>query len=93
LSLGGRDLGKVAISFAMPAGIAVADLPVVPSRLDSGRVEIDTDCELEVLSRLTNWALKERVSLTGLSVMHQTLEDVYLRLTHEALTSDEEACS
>ena len=67
--------------------------PAVPSRLDSGRVEIDTDCELEVLSRLTNWALKERVSLTGLSVMHQTLEDVYLRLTHEALTSDEEACS
>jgi len=29
----------------------------------------------------------------GLSVMRQTLEDVYLRLTHEALTSSDEVRS
>jgi len=92
-SLGGRDMGKVAISFTMPEGIAVADLPVTPSCLEGLRVEIDTDCELEVLSRLTRWALEEKVSLAGLCVMRQTLEDVYLRLTHEALTSKDEVHS
>ncbi len=92
-SLGGRDMGKVAISFTMPEGIAVADLPVTPSCLEGLRVEIDTDCELEVLSRLTHWALEEKVSLAGLCVMRQTLEDVYLRLTHEALTSKDEVHS
>jgi len=92
-SLGGRDLGHVAISFTMPEGIAVADLPVVPSCCEGLRVEFDTDRELEVLSRLTNWALDEKVSLAGLSVMRQTLEDVYLRLTHEALTSSDEVRS
>ena len=92
-SLGGRDLGHVAISFTMPAGVAVADLPVVPSCCEGPRVEIDTDCELEVLSRLTTWARDENVSLAGLSVMRQTLEDVYLRLTHEALNSVDEVLS
>ena len=92
-SVGGRDMGKVAISFTMPEGIAVADLPVTPSCLEGLRVEIDTDCELEVLSRLTRWALEEKVSLAGLCVMRQTLEDVYLRLTHEALTSKDEVHS
>lgn len=89
-SLGGRDLGKVAISFTMPAGFAVADLPVAPSCIEGARVEIDTDCELEVLSRLTTWALDKNVSLAGLCVMRQTLEDVYLKLTHEALNSNDE---
>jgi ABC-2 type transport system ATP-binding protein len=90
-SLGGRDLGQVAISFTLPEGLAVADLPVSPSCCQGLRVEIDTDCELEVLSRLTSWALDEKVSLAGLSVMRQTLEDVYLRLTRETLTSSDEA--
>ena len=77
----------------LPDGVAVADLPVVPSCCEGPRVEIDTDCELEVLSRLTTWALDENVSLAGLSVMRQTLEDVYLRLTHEALNSVDEVLS
>ncbi|MFZ1063174.1 MAG: ABC transporter ATP-binding protein [Acidimicrobiales bacterium] len=92
-SLGGRDLGQVAISFTMPVDVAVADLPVTPSCCEGRRVEIDTDCEVEVLSRLTRWALDQHVSLAGLSVMRQTLEDVYLQLTHEALTSTEESRS
>jgi ABC-2 type transport system ATP-binding protein len=90
-SLGGRDLGKVIISFSMPSGISVTDLPVAASCCQGERVEISTDCELEVLARLTNWALAQGVRLAGLSVMRQTLEDVYLALTREALASSDGA--
>ena len=82
-SLGGRDMGKVAISFTMPEGIAVADLPVTPSCLR--RTTRGNRHRLRARSSLAidHWALEEKVSLAGLCVMRQTLEDVYLRLTHE----------
>jgi len=92
-SLGGRDLGKVAISFTLPSSVAVTDLPVTPSCCQGQRVEISTECELEVLARLTSWALAKDVQLVGLCVMRQTLEDVYLGLTRESLTSSEEVRS
>jgi len=88
-SLGGRDLGKVAISFSIPPGISVTDLPVAPSGCQGQRIEISTDCELEVLSRLTSWALVKDIQLVGLSVTRQTLEDVYLGLTRESLASSD----
>ncbi len=83
-SLGGREFGKVVISFTLPEGVAIADLPVQTSRCAGGKVEVDTDCEIEVLARLTNWSMESHHSISGLSVMRQTLEDVYLKLTHDA---------
>ena len=44
-------------------------------------MEIRTDKEIEVLARLTTWALDGQVNLIGLTVERLTLEDVYLRLT------------
>jgi ABC-2 type transport system ATP-binding protein len=83
-SLGGRDQGRVAIRFTLPHGVAVADLPISPSNVDGVAVEINTDDELVVLNRLTNWAIEQKLALAGLSVTRETLEDVYLALTHQS---------
>jgi ABC-2 type transport system ATP-binding protein len=81
-TIGGRDVGTATIRFRLPAGIAVDELPV-PARSDDGSaVEIHTDEELAVLHALTGWAQQREVQLTGLTVSRNTLEDVYLRLTH-----------
>jgi ABC-2 type transport system ATP-binding protein len=78
--LGGRDAEAARISFRLPAGASVADLPV-PARLDEGLAVVRTNEETRVLHALTGWALDAGVTLDGLSVARPTLEDVYLRLT------------
>jgi ABC-2 type transport system ATP-binding protein len=82
-SLGGRDHSQVTIRFSLPDGVEPADLPVAPSGLDGGVVDIDTDDELVVLGRLVNWALERELALPGLSVTRVTLEDIYLNLTRQ----------
>ncbi len=79
-SLGGRDTGTCCIRFALPPGTMASDLPVLVSDAAGDAVEIRTDKEIEVLARLTNWALEQGVALVGLTVERLTLEDVYLRL-------------
>jgi ABC-2 type transport system ATP-binding protein len=83
-SLGGRDQGRVSIRFTLPPGVAMADLPIAPSHVDGAAIEINTDDELTVLNRLTSWAIERQLALVGLSVNRETLEDVYLALTHQA---------
>lgn len=83
-SLGGRDQGRVSIRFTLPHGVAMADLPMTPSHVDGAAIEIKTDDELVVLNQITNWALERKLALAGLSVTRETLEDVYLTLTHQA---------
>ncbi len=80
-SLAGRDLGEVRIRFALPEGVEASELPVGPVRVVEGLVELRTDAELDVLHRLTGWALERGVPLIGLVLERLTLEDVYLRLT------------
>jgi ABC-2 type transport system ATP-binding protein len=86
-SLGGRDVGDATIRFRLPPTTALSGLPATVTTVaavtvsDTGAVEIRTDKEIEVLARLTTWALDEQVNLTGLTVERLTLEDVYLRLT------------
>ena len=57
-SLGGRDVGEATIRFRLPAGTGVGDLPDPATVSGNGAVEIRTDREIEVLARLTNWALR-----------------------------------
>ncbi len=83
-SLGGREFGKVVIAFNLPEGVAVSDLPVTLTRCCEGNAEIETDNEVEVLARLTSWSVASKSPLSGLSVTRPTLEDVYLKLTHDA---------
>jgi ABC-2 type transport system ATP-binding protein len=80
-SIGGRDSGTVTIRFALPAGVAVADIPVPVASVDDGLVHVSTDDELTVLYSLTGWALEHGHALPGLAVMRTSLEDIYLNLT------------
>jgi ABC-2 type transport system ATP-binding protein len=83
-SLGGRDMSGAVIRFRLPGGQPVAALPVQPSSVSAGVVEIRTDQSVEVLRVLTNWAVEEGTDLLGLVCERITLEDVYLRLVgHE----------
>ena len=59
--------------------------------MEGTKVEIRTDQELEVLHRLTGWAIEQGVPLVGLSVERLTLEDIYLRLTGTEPSLDAEA--
>ena len=43
---------------------------------------------VRVLQALTTWAVVNEVELTDLNVARPTLEDVYLKLTSDELTSD-----
>jgi ABC-2 type transport system ATP-binding protein len=91
-SLGGRDAAKARISFALPPGCTIADLPVaaVPANVAAGPraglVTVETAEPTETLHRLTGWALEHGWVLAGLTVERPSLEDVYLRLTDQADT-------
>ncbi|HLJ07691.1 MAG TPA: AAA family ATPase, partial [Acidimicrobiia bacterium] len=80
-SLGGRDRGEARIRFRLPPGTRPESLPVTPTSVEDGHVEVHTSEEVAVLAALTTWALREGVALSGLTVERLTLEDVYLRLT------------
>ncbi|MDX6207861.1 MAG: type transport system ATP-binding protein [Frankiales bacterium] len=84
-SLGGRDTAAAHITFQLPPGVAVDELPDPPETVTpAGTVVLRTEDELRVLHRLTGWALARGVDLAGLSVDRPSLEDVYLQLTRTA---------
>jgi ABC-2 type transport system ATP-binding protein len=84
--LGGRDADRARISFRLPPGVSVADLPA-PAGVRGGAVVIETAQPTEELHRLTGWALQHGVTLQRLTVGRPSLEDVYLRLTRHGAQS------
>jgi len=80
-SIGGRDLGAVTIRFRLPEGVSVEELPMMAEPAGDGHVVIHTGDELRVLHDLTSWALAGGYALAGLSVLRESLEDIYLGLT------------
>lgn len=88
--LGDRELRPATIRFRLPAGTALGDLPpgVEPSESPDGELELTTPTPVEVLNRLTGWALERGVDLAGLEVHRPSLEDIYLELTNEAPEDD-----
>jgi len=83
-TLGGRDRAMSDISFALPAGAALCELPDELSsvaRLSDGRVHIAASEPARPLHVLTRWALENDRDLGDLTVGRPTLEDVYLQLT------------
>jgi ABC-2 type transport system ATP-binding protein len=87
-SIGGRDAGHVTISFRLPDGVAVSELPVTPSAVTADVVAVETEDEVEVLYRLTGWARSGGYALPGLGVERRSLEDVYLQLTGDPVHGD-----
>jgi ABC-2 type transport system ATP-binding protein len=84
--LGGWDAEHARITFTLPPGVALADLPV-PATRDNGCVVIETAQPTAELHRLTSWAVRHDLMLSGLTVDRPSLEDVYLRLTRDAALS------
>jgi ABC-2 type transport system ATP-binding protein len=82
-SLGGRDKGSSRIRFVLPPGTQASDLPVQGSNAAGNAVEIQTHDEIEILARLTTWALENGVALSSLTVERLTLEDIYIRLVDQ----------
>src|SRR5580658_8186837 len=82
-TLGGRDLARARISFALPDGYSAADLPVQAADGENGRVIVEADEPTELLHRLTGWALAHGTTLPGLTVDRPSLEDIYLSLRSE----------
>jgi ABC-2 type transport system ATP-binding protein len=83
-SLGGRDLAEAAISFRLPPGGSLEDLPGgLPSqpRLQDDHVLLRTSTPTVTLNLLTGWAVGRGEELEALTVSRPSLEDVYLQLT------------
>ncbi len=83
-TLGGRDHAASAVSFTLPAGRSMKDLPtelVAATRLHGEVVQLTTREPARLLHVLSGWALDQGVELHDLTVGRPTLEDVYLRLT------------
>jgi ABC-2 type transport system ATP-binding protein len=81
--IGGADRAVTAIGFRLPDGVEPSELPVAAAQLEGGEVRVETGSVVETLNTLTGWALERRLALDGLEVRPPSLEDVYLRLTHE----------
>lgn len=83
-TLGGRELGTTNISFQLPAGYSLTELPssVLAGALTEGRrVTVRTERAIQALGDLIDWARDRGIDLPDLSVTRPSLEDVYLELT------------
>jgi ABC-2 type transport system ATP-binding protein len=83
--IGGRDTAPTEIAFALPAGVALGELPALDgadvTEPAPGRVRVSTPEGLRAAHVLTGWALERGHELRGFAVSQPSLEDVYLRLT------------
>jgi ABC-2 type transport system ATP-binding protein len=91
--LGGRDSGQARITFTLPSGYTLSELPLAAASAN-GRVVVQTTSPTHALHELTGWAMRHGTELAGITVDRPSLEDVYLRLTNDcALASAREGSS
>jgi ABC-2 type transport system ATP-binding protein len=86
-TIGGRATDASTITFRLPDGRSVADLPALPAPVTAGSdgvAEIVHEDPVRVLQPLTTWALQHGYTLSDLTVHRPTLEEIYLRLTRES---------
>jgi ABC-2 type transport system ATP-binding protein len=84
-TLAGRDRAAYQITFSLPHGVAIDELPAPPGsarELDqSGRVQIESERVMPMLRTLSDWAIEHSYDIPDLLVRRPALEDVYLSLT------------
>ncbi len=83
-TLGGRDRMTTEISFTVPDGVALTELPIGigATHIESnGKVRVSTEDPVPALFSLTRWAVENDHQLPDLELHRATLEDVYLTLT------------
>jgi ABC-2 type transport system ATP-binding protein len=89
--LGGRDARPAEISFSLPAGWSLGDVPEVPSEqrsLEGDRVLVLTREPVLATQQITTWAVERDIEIGHFSVTQPSLEDIYLELTGSAARSD-----
>jgi ABC-2 type transport system ATP-binding protein len=82
-ALGGNASAASFIRFALPPGVALAEVPCSPV-LEGERAVIETSNPVHDIHKLTGWAIERGVDLPSLTVTRPSLEDVYLELTGDA---------
>ena len=84
--LGDRESAPARISFRLPPGASVGELPgaAAAATTKNGGVSFQSGEPVRALNELTEWALSRGIDLEGLEVRRPTLEDVYLELTSQA---------
>jgi ABC-2 type transport system ATP-binding protein len=84
-TLGGRDRAAYEITFTLPDGVGIDELPVLPAEArplgESSRVLITSEHVIPTLHALSGWAIERRHEISDLNVRRPSLEDVYLALT------------
>jgi ABC-2 type transport system ATP-binding protein len=84
-TLGGRDRAAYEITFTLPDGVGIDELPVLPAEVrrlgESSRVIITSEDVMPTLHALSGWAIERRQEMSDLYVRRPSLEDVYLALT------------
>jgi ABC-2 type transport system ATP-binding protein len=83
--IGGRDVAPTEIRFALPSGVALADLPVLDAAMVSepapGQALLVSSEGVRTAHAVTGWAVERGLELRGFAVSQPSLEDIYLRLT------------
>jgi ABC-2 type transport system ATP-binding protein len=91
--IGGRDTAPTEIAFALPAGVALSDLPDLGdarvSEPAAGRALVVSGAGVRTSHAITGWALERGHELRGFSVSQPSLEDIYLRLTADGAATEE----
>ena len=84
-TLAGRDTRPAAVTFTLPAGVALDALPPPlagrATRPLDGAVRLTSPRPLADLALLASWASERDLDLPDIEVKHPTLEDIYLELT------------
>jgi ABC-2 type transport system ATP-binding protein len=84
-TLGGRDRAPYEISFTLPEGASIDELPVpgasVREHNEARHVLIESVQVMATLHSLSGWAIDRKQEISDLQVHRPSLEDVYLRLT------------
>jgi ABC-2 type transport system ATP-binding protein len=90
--LGGRETADAEITFLLPPGLALSQLPLDGADIrgsgDGQEVSLHVEDPVPVLARLTSWSLEHEAPLIGLEVRRPSLEDVYLELTASATNGE-----
>jgi ABC-2 type transport system ATP-binding protein len=91
-TLGDRQLSVAHITFALPNDIDLGDLPAAlathADQPPGGRIALPSSSVAADLHALSGWALERGLELDELEVRRPTLEDVYLDLTTNDHTTD-----
>ena len=93
-TLGDRQLSSARITFAAASGAAAGDLPPALAACaeegPDGRIVLPSSSVAADLHALSGWALERGLELDQLEVRRPTLEDVYLDLTDNDHTTNDQ---